>query len=103
MVPGDEIDRHMTESEVGTCEAVEGEMEGVHYNFWCMKEREYTMKMMAMGGKLLSDDTCRETSRTWKEAGVDVTKRFWYSHTIGISSTTMQLMVTTIYAIGFHL
>ena len=75
MVPGDEIDHHMKESEVGTCEAVEGEMEGV---LWCMKEREYTMKMMAMGGKLLSDDTCHETSRTWKEARVDVTKRFPY-------------------------
>ena len=64
MVPGDEIDHHMEESEVGTCEAVEGEMDGVHYNLWCMKEREHAMKMMAMGGKLLSDDTCCETSRT---------------------------------------
>ncbi len=36
------------------------------------------MKMMATGGKLLSYDTCHETSRTWKEAGVDVIKRFRY-------------------------
>ena len=36
------------------------------------------MRMMATGGRLLEDDTCKDTVRIWKENGEDVVKKFKY-------------------------
>ena len=37
------------------------------------------MRMMATGGLLLEDDTCKETVIRWKENGEDVVKNFNYN------------------------
>ena len=36
----------------------------------------YVMRVMATGGRLLMDDTCKETVRIWNENGEDVVKNF---------------------------
>ena len=39
-------------------------------------DRIYVMRMMATGGHLLVDDTCKETVITWKENVEDVVNKF---------------------------
>ena len=41
-----------------------------------MKEPNYVMMMMATVGRLLADDTCKETVRRWKVNGEEVVKKF---------------------------
>ena len=38
----------------------------VIYNLWEMKDPNYVMSMMATGGHLLVDETCKDTDRIWK-------------------------------------
>ncbi|KAL3780541.1 hypothetical protein ACHAW5_006750 [Stephanodiscus triporus] len=54
---------------VGDCDAIQGVMEGTTYNLWGMKEPDYVMRMMATGGPLDANDSCRTASRRWNEAG----------------------------------
>ena len=41
-----------------------------------MKEPNCVIRMMATGGRLYTDETCKETMITWKENGEDVVKKF---------------------------
>ena len=43
-----------------------------------MKEPNYVVRMMANGGCLLIDDTCKDNVRIWRENGEDVVKNFKY-------------------------
>ena len=43
-----------------------------------MKEPNYIMRIMATDGRLLADQTCKETVRIWKENGEYVLKKFKY-------------------------
>ena len=67
MVPGKEMENHFREVEVGDIDAIHGTFDGVIYNLWGMEESNYDMMMMATGGRLLADETCKETVRRWKE------------------------------------
>jgi hypothetical protein len=44
-----------------------------------MKEPDYVMKIMATGGSLMANDSCRTTSRSWIEGGVPKCKDFTYT------------------------
>ena len=79
LVPGDAMQQYCDEMEVGTTDAVSGTLDGVHYNLWCMKEPDYVMRMMATGGALLSDDTCKEASRIWTKGRVEKSAKFRYT------------------------
>ena len=57
------------EVEVGDTDAIKGTIDDVIYNIWWMKEPNYVTRMMATGGRLLSNETCKETVRRWKENG----------------------------------
>jgi hypothetical protein len=46
------------------CHAIQGVMEGVTYNLWGMKEPDYVMQMMATGGPLGVQESCR-MARRW--------------------------------------
>ena len=59
-------------------DVVQGTFDDVIYNSWCMKEPNDVMRMMPTGGRLLADDTCKETMIKWKENGEDVVKKFKY-------------------------
>ena len=36
-------------------------------DLWGMKDPHYVMRIMDTGGRLLADDTCKETVRRWNE------------------------------------
>ena len=68
-----------------------------------MKEPNYVMMMMATGGRLLVDETYKETVRRWKENWEDVVKKFKYKlpfdwHLV----TAMSLIITTTSGIHCH-
>ena len=60
LVPGQAMQDHfdMEGMEVGDTNAIQGVMDGQPYNLWGMKEPDYVIRMMAMGGALLHDETC---------------------------------------------
>ena len=78
---GEEVKTHFNREgvSVGDTGAVSGHMDGVSYNFWCMKEPNYIMSCMATGGRLLSDATCKVATRSWVENGVNIVKSFAYA------------------------
>ena len=43
-MPGDDIDYHFKDKDVGSTDALRGKIDSVHYNIFCMKEPDYTMK-----------------------------------------------------------
>jgi hypothetical protein len=78
-VPGNVINAEMQSAEVGETRAISGVLDGVSYNFWMMREPDYIMSMMATGGRLLADETCKQTKRSWLENGVQRVKEFVYA------------------------
>ena len=96
--PGVAMDEHMVGSKVGSVDAIQGSSEGVVYNLWAMKEPDYVMKMMAMGGSLMTDDSCRTTSHRWIKGGVSMSKEFTYTSLFDNHfHFCMQSMITTTY------
>ena len=69
MVPGKDMEDHFVE--VGMCEtdAIQVTVDDIIYNLWRIKDSYYVMSMMATRGRLLDDDTCRDTVIIWKENG----------------------------------
>jgi hypothetical protein len=69
-------------------------MEGTTYNLWGMKEPDYVMRMrmMATGGLLDANESCRMASRCWNNGGLEVhwtfqykcpfDWHFWYRHAV---------------------
>jgi len=80
-VPGDAMKAFFQQDgvQVGDFNAVTGRLDGIDYNIWAMKEPDYVMKMMTSGGPLLSNDSCKEASRTWVEDGIEMSRRFRYA------------------------
>ena len=63
MVPGKDTEDHFGGAEVGETNAIQVTVDYVIYNLWGMKEPNYVMRMMATGGRLLVDNTCKDTVR----------------------------------------
>jgi hypothetical protein len=61
LVPGNAIDNQFSGKSTCDCEAISGILNASPYTIWCMKEPDYVMKIMATGGMLEEDDTCRRT------------------------------------------
>ena len=78
MVPGKETEDYFGEVEVGETDDIQETVDDFIYNLWGTKEPNYAMRMMATGGQLLADDTCKETVRIWKENLEDFVKKFKY-------------------------
>ena len=64
-VQGKETEDHFWEVEVGGSDAIQGTVDDVIYSLWDMKEPNYVMSMMDNGGRILADDTCKDTERIW--------------------------------------
>ena len=62
-IAGDAIDEHFTDKAVGAVDALTGVLNSVRYYVFGMKEPNYTMKIMATGGVIESDDTCKTATR----------------------------------------
>jgi len=78
-VPRDAMQQHFDGMEVGDTDAVSGTMDGTMYNPWGLKETNYVMWMMATGGALLADDTCKEVVRKWEEGETKMVWPFKYA------------------------
>ena len=76
MVPGDEMTEHLSEANVGDAMSISGVLDGVKYFLWGLKEPQYVMKMMATGGPLIANETCKEQKRRFVEDGVEVSRTF---------------------------
>ena len=63
LVPGPAMDDRFAAKEVGSVEALCGTLNNVEYHMWCMKEPDYVMRIMATGGVLESDETCKTAQR----------------------------------------
>ena len=57
-------------------------MDGHKFNIQCMKDDDYVMKLFSTHGSL--SKWCRETSRTYKNRGELLTKRFFYPEPMDI-------------------
>ena len=59
-------------------DSIQGTVDDVIYNLWGMKEPNCVKRIMATDGRLLADDTCKDTVRIWKGNLDDVVKKFKY-------------------------
>ena len=78
-VPGELIDDHFSDKEVGSTDSLKGKIDGVHYDIFCMKEPEYVMKIMSTYGGLLVNDNQKESVRRYKVDGEEEECRFQYT------------------------
>ena len=51
-VPGDDIIAHFAEEKVGETDAIHGELDGIPFYLYGMKEPDYVMQIMATYGRL---------------------------------------------------
>eukprot|EP00804_Cyclotella_cryptica_P001269 CCRYP_012764-RA/>CCRYP_012764-RA protein AED:0.37 eAED:0.03 QI:0/0/0/0.5/1/1/4/0/472 len=63
LVPGEAMDERFAGKSPGECEAITGTLNASPYFIWGMKEPDYAMRIMATGGVLAEDDSCRVTYR----------------------------------------
>ena len=62
-IPGDAIDARFAPLATGQVGALNGLLNNTRYFVWGMKEPNYVMKIMATGGTLESDDSCKVAYR----------------------------------------
>ncbi len=53
------MDTWFQEKSVGDVDAIQGIDSGTPYFIWGMKEPDYVMRIMAVGGALVADNTCK--------------------------------------------
>lgn len=78
MVPGGEMTEAFNDANVGASMAISGVLDGVKYFLWGLKEPSYVMKMMATGGPLIANETCKDQRRRFNEGGVEVSRTFQF-------------------------
>ncbi len=79
LIPGNELDWHFSNKEVGKCNATSGVLDKERYFNWYMKKPDYLMKI-ATGGTLISDDSCKNVTRKWTcGGGSSMEARFHYT------------------------
>lgn len=62
-VPGQAMENWFGSKSVGDVGAITGILNGVKYYLWGMKEPDYVMRIMATGGMIVSDSTCKLATR----------------------------------------
>ena len=60
------MEDHFGEVEVGGIDPIQGTVDDIIYNSWGMKDPNYVTSIMANGGRLLADDTCKGNVIRWK-------------------------------------
>jgi len=78
MVPSNAMMEAFNKVQIGDSRAISGVLDGVKYFLWGLKEPNYVMKMMATGGPLILNDSCKMQRRTWTEAGLNIVKSFQF-------------------------
>ncbi len=74
------MDSHFNNKQVGECNAIAGVLDKEKYYIWGMKEPDYVMKIMATGGALNADESCKRVMRKWTDGGgVPMQENFQYT------------------------
>jgi hypothetical protein len=82
-VNGDAIASYFDDKDVGHSDALPGEIDGVRYHLFCMKEPDYVMSLMSTYGTTSAKAEQPETKRHYKNAqGDDITKVFRYPEVV---------------------
>jgi hypothetical protein len=78
-VDEDAITAHFADKDIGYTDAMPGELDGVGFNLFCMKEPNYVMSLMSMYGTTSPKDGQKETQCHYKKIrGQIVTTTFRY-------------------------
>ena len=64
-VPGNLIIKKMKDAAIGSVQVVQGKLDGVGYNLFCMREPDYVMKLMSTYGTLDTDENSKLNKRTF--------------------------------------
>ena len=75
-VKGDDIIHHFANKEVGSADALRGQLDGVPVYIYGMKEPDYTMMLMATYGTLVEQGD--KKTRNFMDGGSKVVKKFKY-------------------------
>ena len=80
-VPGDAINQHFKELEVGTADSLKCEVEEENLDIFCFKEPDYVMKLMSSYGTNSTEQT-RTSKRDWTEDGEKKTVEVKYPEVV---------------------
>ena len=78
-IDGEGIDQHFQTKEVGQCDSCPGTLSGKAFSIFCMKEENYTMKLMAMYGALVEIDGSKTLRSLTAVNGEKFIKSFNYT------------------------
>ena len=79
LVKGDVIEKYMNENkEIGECDAIEGQLNGIKYNIFCMRDSKFIMKLMGTYGTL---SVPVGQSSTFRKGAKSQTTTFKYTET----------------------
>jgi hypothetical protein len=78
MVPDNAMTEAFDVVQVGDSVAISGVLNGIRYFLWGLKKPSYVMKMMAMGGPLISNDSCKIQKWKWTKGGVKMMQTFQF-------------------------
>jgi hypothetical protein len=82
-VDGEAISSYFDDKDVGHSDAWPGEIDGVRFHIFCMKEPDYVMSLMSTYGTTSPKVDQRETNRHYRNAhGHDVMKTFQYPEVV---------------------
>jgi Transposase IS4 len=80
-IDGEGIDQYFQTKEVGQCDSLPGTLSGKTFSIFCMKEENYTMKLMAMYGALVDIDGSKTLRSLTAVSGEKFIKSFNYTET----------------------
>ncbi len=66
------------DANVGPAKEILGVLDGVKYFLWGMKMPSYMMKMLAMGGALIVNESCKDQWEKFTKDGVKVSRTFQF-------------------------
>ena len=79
-LPGDNVIAHFTGKQVGDADAIRGELDGIPFHIFAMKEPDYTMQIMSTYGTLERKGI--EKKRHWMEGGTKHVTTFCYPEVV---------------------
>ena len=79
-VPGDQIIQHFADKAVRSADAIKGELDGVAFYIYGMKEPDYMMMLMSMHGTLQT--MCFPKKHHYMEGGVKKSTTFIYPEVV---------------------
>ena len=62
-VPGEAIEARMTGKDIGATDSIKGKLDGIDYNLFMIKDRDFTIKLMSIYGKLEVQNRTSDTLR----------------------------------------